>query len=126
MLSMPEEMSFESSALCHGLDRRLKAGDPSGQLMRCSGQRWQKVLDYGGNPRESVIQNNLGGTVAAGTKQKGAEMTRVIGAEATTVTGLKSRAQGSFFRMGTGSERFHFDHTSCINLGARGEAGGRA
>lgn len=47
------------------------------------------MLDYGGDPGESVIQNNLGGTMAAGTKQKGAKMTRVIGEEAVTVTGLR-------------------------------------
>lgn len=68
------------------------------------------MLDYGGNPRESVIQNNLGGTVAAGTKQKGAEMTRVIGGGGDSHWAENPRAEGSFFRMGTGSERFHFDH----------------
>lgn len=58
------------------------------------------MLDYGGNPRESVIQNNLGGTVAAGTKQKGAEMTRVIGAEAATVTGLRIQSRGQLLQDG--------------------------
>ena len=61
------------------------------------------MLDYGGDPRESVIQNNLGGTMAAGTKQKGAKMTRLIGEEAATVTGLRIRSRGQLLQ---GRDRF--------------------
>lgn len=62
--------------------------------------------------------------MAAGTKQKGAKVTRVIGEEAVTVTGLElQRAASSGW---TGSECFQFGHTSCIKLGAPGEVGGRA
>ena len=61
------------------------------------------MLDYGGDPGESVIQNNLGGTMAAGTKQKGAKMTRLIGEEAATVTGLRIRSRGQLLQ---GGDRF--------------------
>ena len=61
------------------------------------------MLDYGRDPGESVIQNNLGGTMAAGTKQKGAKMTRVIGEEAATVIGLRIRSRGQLLQ---GRDRF--------------------
>lgn len=58
------------------------------------------MLDYGGDPGESVIQNHLGGAMAAGTKQKGAKMTRVIGEEAVTVTGLRLQSRGQLLQGG--------------------------
>ena len=38
--------------------------------------------------------------MAAGTKQKGAEMTRVIGEEAVTVTGLRIQSRGQLLQDG--------------------------
>lgn len=89
-----------------GLDRRLRGWRPIRAVNAVFQARDGKRCWIMVGTEESVIQNNLRRTVAAGTKQKGAEMTRVIGAGLATVTGLRIRA-GQLW-MGTGSRALSF------------------